>query len=304
MRRFKGAVSRQTPLVSGLEVIFLIGFWAWAVSALVFLRNTLLPRLPVASSPRFLNLPSETVHFPATDGVNLEGWMIPSHPTRPWVILCHGLGSNRADLLELAGGLHQAHFNLLLFDFRAHGGSSGRTSSFGWLEQRDLKGALAFLGQRSDILAHPYGVYGISMGGAVALMVAEADERIGAVAVDSVYTTLEEALAKHLRLLYPMIPREPFLSFILVTYRLRFGVWPRYVSPKDSAATLSPRPLLLIHGAQDTRMPLEGARQTYASAGGPKELWVVDQAGHLEGFGLHPERYLERLVTFFELSLQ
>ena len=288
--------------MSGLEVIFLIGFWAWAVSALVFLRNTFLPRLPLTSSPSLLNLPSETVHFLATDGAQLEGWILPSHPIRPWVILCHGLGSNRTDLLELAGGLHRANFNLLLFDFRGHGGSSGRTSSFGWLEQRDLEGVLAFLGQRSP--AHPYGVYGVSMGGAVALMVAESDERIGAMAVDSVYTNLEEALARHLKLLYPMIPREPFLSFILLTYRLRFSIWPRQVSPKNSTAHLSPRPLLLIHGAQDHRMPLEGARQTYARAGEPKELWVVDQAGHLEAFALDPAQYLERLVTFFESSLQ
>jgi fermentation-respiration switch protein FrsA (DUF1100 family) len=142
------------------------------------------------------------------------------------------------------------------------------------------------------------------MGGSVALMVAAKDERIGAVAVDSPYTSLEETLGRHLTLIYPMVPRAPFLWFILGTYRLRFGVWPRQVSPQESAALLSPRPLLLIHGAEDPRMPLEGAKRMYAGAREPKGLWVVEGAGHLEGFALDPSAYRSHLVEFFQDSLK
>ena len=286
-----------------LEVIFLTVFWLWVASAILFLRNTVLPRVPIASTPELLNLPSESVRFPATDGVLLEGWKIPAASDRPWIVLCHGVGSNRADLLEIAAGLHGAGFNLLLFDFRAHGGSRGRVTSFGWHEQQDLEGALAFLGQQPDVPTLPYGVYGISMGGAVALMVAARDERLGAVAVDSPYPNLEDTLGRHLTLMYPL-PRVPFLWFVLATYRLRFGIWPRRVSPEESAARLSPRPLLLIHGAQDPRMPLEGTRRIFERAGEPKALWVIEGAGHLEGFGLDPDAYRLRLVSFFQSSLK
>ena len=295
--------SGKAPLVIVLEILFLAFFWLWVLSAILFLRNTLLPRLPVTQTPELFHLPSETVHFQATDGVRLEGWKIPGDPARPWLILCHGVGSNRSDLLDIAEGLHRAGFSLLLFDFRGHGGSAGRVTSFGWREQRDLEGALVFLGQQPEVPARSYGVYGISLGGAVALMVGAGDERIGAVAADSPYTTLEETLGRHLTLLYPL-PKVPFLWFVLATYRLRFGVWPKRVLPLESAARLSPRPILLIHGAQDPRMPVEGAKRMFAGAGEPKELWIVEGADHLQAFSRDPDAYRSRLVGFFQSSLR
>lgn len=289
--------------MSILEVVFLVVFWTWVGAALLFLRNTLLPRLPIARTPESFGLPADTVRFQATDGMRLEGWRIPADPKRSWILLCHGIGSNRADLLDIAAALHKARFNLLLFDLRGHGESAGRVTSFGWQEQRDLQGALAFLGQQPDVPPKPYGIFGISMGGAIALLVAAQDERLGAVAVDSPYTSLEASLRRYLALLYPMLPEIPFRWFILATYRVRFGVWPRRVSPQAAVAALSPRPLLLIQGGQDSRTPLESAKALYAAAGEPKDLLVVESAGHLEAFAVNPQAYLKRLVRFFESSL-
>ncbi len=286
-----------------LEVAFLTVFWVWVGSALLFLSNTYLPRLPITRTPEDLQVPSEPVRFPATDGVMLEGWRCSGDPHRPWIILCHGLGANRADLLDLAAGLYHAGFSLLLFDFRGHGTSVGGTTSFGWREQRDLEGALAFLGQQPDVAARPYGIYGISMGASVALMVAAQDERIGAIAVESPYTTLEESMAQHQRLLYPLLPQVPFGWFAASAYRLRFGVWPSRVSPLKAAAQLGRRALLLIHGAQDDRMPLEGIRRLFAEVRDSKELWVVEGAGHLESFSVNPGRYGCRVAKFFEGNL-
>ncbi len=285
------------------EVFFLTVFWLWAFSAALFLRNTLLPRLPISVAPEAFGLPAQTVRFPATDGLSLEGWKIATDPLRPWIICCHGLGTNRCDLLDIAAGLYRARFNVLLFDFRGHGGSAGRTTSFGWTEQQDLEGALAFLGQQPDIPAKPYGIYGISMGGSVALMTAAKDERFGAVAVDSPYTDLESSIAHHQALLYPWLPRLPFLWFIRWTYRLRFGVWPSTLSPQRSANRLGRRPLLVIGGLQDPRMPPEGLRQIQAQASGPSELWLIDGAGHLEEYAKDPKAYRQRLVRFLSLAL-
>ncbi len=287
-----------------LEVLFLVLFWLWAISALLFLRTTILPRWPLSQAPDRWDLPSDTVRFHATDGLSLEGWKIYGEPNSPWIILCHGVGSNRADLLEIAAGLHEASFNLLLFDFRGHGASAGRVTSFGWREQRDVEGALAFLGQQPEVPARPYGVYGISMGGSVALMVAGRDERVGAVAVDSPYTNLAESIGIHLRLMYPFLPTIPFRWFILTVYRLRFGVWPSQVSPEERGRGLQGRPLLLIQGAQDRRAPLEGARKILANAAQPKDLWVVQGASHLESYGDNPPAYLSRLIRFFQSSLK
>lgn len=281
-----------------LEAGFLIVFWAWVFVAALFLRNTVLPRWPLALAPEALGLRAETVRFRATDGVTLEGWKVPADPAQPWIILCHGLGSNRSDLLDIAAGLHARGFNVLLFDFRGHGGSGGRVTSFGWTERRDLEGALAFLGRQADVPASPCGVYGISMGGAVALMVAAEDDRLSAVAVDSPYTDLEDSLGRHLELLY-RLPAFPALAMVAATYRLRFGVWPKVVSPLGAAGRLSGRRLLVIQGGADVRIPVTGAQALAAAAGESGSLWVVEGAGHLEGFGMNPPAYVERLGGFF-----
>lgn len=287
-----------------LEVLFLALFWAWVLTALFFLRQTWLPRQPLQLDSSALDLPAETVHFRATDGLSLEGWKIVADPSRPWILLCHGLGTNREDLLDIAEGLHQAGFNLFLFDFRGHGQAAGRTTSFGWVEQRDLEGALAFLGQQPDVPAKGYGIYGISMGASVALMTAARDERLAAIAVDSPYIDLRDSIARHLPLMFPILPRQPFLTFMEATYRLRFGIWPQRVSPRDAAGRLNERPLLLIQGENDPRMSVDGAQEIFERATQPKELWIIPGAGHLESYSLHPKTYLNRLTAFFDKSLR
>ncbi len=281
----------------GLEILVLVLFWTWAVIAYLFLRSTLPPRLPISITPVQLGLPMNTVEFPASDGVRIAAWTITRDPGFPWIISCHGLGANRADLLDIVRGLSAAGFNLLLFDFRGHGASGGRATSFGWREQRDLEGALAFLSQHAGLPARPYGVYGVSMGAAVGLLVAARDERIGAVAADSSYANLHDALSRHLRLLYPYVPRAVFLPLVAATYRLRFGVWPHRVAPETAAGQLTNRPILVIQGGEDPRQPREDAVRLAAAAHG--ELWVIDGAAHLGGFGADARAYGDRLIGFF-----
>ncbi len=285
-----------------LEVVFLTIFWSWAACAVLFLRNTFLPRMPLAATPEQFGLPSQSVQFAATDGVRLDGWRIAEDSDRPWIIVCHGMGTNRGDLLDMAAALHCAGFNLFLFDFRAHGTSAGRQSSFGWREQRDLEGALAYLGRQDDIPARGYGLYAVSMGGVIGLSVAARDDRILAVAADSPYTDLQASIEHHLKLLYRM-PRVPFGVFCAWTYRLWFGAWPRQISAVQAAGRLSPRPLLLIAGDIDPRVPLEQTNQILAEARPPKELWLIEGAGHLMGHAMHPQRYVDHVVTWFRSHL-
>ena len=241
----------------------------------------------------------ERVQFRATDGVRLSGVKIGGHTERPWIILCHGLASNSDDMRGLATMLHASQFNVFFFDFRAHGGSAGRTTSFGWQERCDLEGALAFLGQQADVPARPYGIFGISMGAAVALMLAGSDERLGAIIADSPYGSLAEALVRHLRLRYPLIPPVPFGWFVWSAYRLRFRVWPQAIAPRRSVAGIGPRPLLVIYGDQDPQI-VPSSINALVEGRDRESLWIIPEAGHPEHCRVGTASYPERIRSFFE----
>ena len=85
------------------------------------------------------------------DGVRLAGWYIPAGngmgPEGPTVILAHGYEANKSTMLAHAALLHD-EYNLVLFDFRNHGQSTGDETTQGALEQTDLREVVDWLDRR------------------------------------------------------------------------------------------------------------------------------------------------------------
>src|SRR5450759_4009820 len=126
-----------------------------ALSFVLVYANTHPPKYPLNIPPSVYKADYEEVSFISVDGIVLKGWLV--KPARyvqksSAIILCHGLGANRSDFTELAVLLSQRGHFVLLFDFRAHGESSGRRTSLGYHEQRDIEAVLAFLKTRRDTI--------------------------------------------------------------------------------------------------------------------------------------------------------
>lgn len=121
-----------------------------------------------------------------------EGWFFPGFRGAPTVILCHGYSTQKTDFLTLVTSLQDQHFNVFVFDFTGHGSVPGRPS-FGYGETHELLAAVTGLAKRDDVDPRRFGVWGVDMGGYVALAAAIRDPRIEAVAVDSVYDDPHEA---------------------------------------------------------------------------------------------------------------
>lgn len=115
-----------------------------------------------------------------------EGWFFPGLLRAPTIVLCHGYGSQRADILTLVTALQEHQFNVFLFDFVGHGAVAGRTT-LGYEETRELLAAIKGLANREDIDRSRFGVWGTDLGAYAGLAAAVQDPRIEAIAVDSVY---------------------------------------------------------------------------------------------------------------------
>src|SRR3970040_2298414 len=137
---------------------------AWIAAASI-LRPT---RHAITRSPSDFGLAFEQVAFTSPDGTELRGWWVPAERPRAAVILLHGFGSDRTELLDHAPYLHEAGFDLLLFDLRACGESGGELSTLGWLEQADLRAAVDLVVSRTD--GRPIFAMGHSLGSGPALL--------------------------------------------------------------------------------------------------------------------------------------
>ena len=142
------------------------------------------PRFLSSLTPHDLRIAYQTVSFSTADGLTLRGWYIPAVQTSEKnVILLHGYPADKGNILPPLAFLHD-DFNLLLFDFRYLGESEGSYSTAGAKEVEDLLAAIRFLKGRG---IKEVGVWGFSMGGAVALMAMGKAPEIRAVISESSY---------------------------------------------------------------------------------------------------------------------
>lgn len=237
------------------------------------------------------NIPYKEIELTTKDGVKLAAWYTP--PQNGTVILvAHGHGSIR---LEDIYALFASHgFGVLAWDFRAHGDSEGDFTSLGYYEVEDVKAALDYA------LAQPnvkhVGGWGGSMGAVTMIRSAAKYTEIDAIVVDSPFATLADEL--DFRVPYPVV--RPLIGIFA---EWQTGLSLDDVRPVDDVAIITPRPIFIIQGMQDAMVPLDSAQRIYDAAGKPKKIWTEPDAGHLEMYSSHPEKYTEKVIGFFDEHL-
>ncbi len=246
------------------------------------------PRRSITRNPEEFGAAYEDILFPSRDGMTLSGWLVPARCTqetgaapRGAVILCHGMLANREEVVPWAEPLWSRGFTVLMFDFRALGKSGGNRCTAGYRETEDLSGAVDYLKSRADTKDLPLGVFGFSMGGATAILVAADDPRIQAVATHGAYATLESAITQRCKIHFSFM--SPIVEWMTVRIgrKLRwYPVSPSEVNPVEAVSRLTPRPLLILHGGRDRVVHPGDARDLHAAAGYPKSLRVLPRSGH------------------------
>ncbi|HEX8966798.1 MAG TPA: alpha/beta hydrolase [Chloroflexota bacterium] len=274
-------------------------------SAVIIERVTRAVRTPIDGTPADLGLGYESVVFEsATDRVRLRGWYLPAQGRRA-IIFVHGIDKNRWDSWEhipqKARMFVEHGFDVLAFDLRGHGESGGERLGFGWLERRDVQGAVAFVQQRG-IPAGRIGLQAHSYGAAVGLLSAGIVPDIGGVVADSGFADVRSLVERELQLRgFPPI----FAAGISLGANRLYGISLDDIAPENQVWRIAPRPVLFIHGTADERIPVDNSYRLYAAARNPAaELWIVPAAAHVQAFTVDPEVYSERVLAFFDRSLR
>ena len=274
----QGGVARcRRPLaVSALMVLSLLIFGCASMNRYVLIRKTEIPATPASKK-----LSYQEIWFPARDGVQLNGWMVPGAPETPLVLFFHGNAGDLSDNLEYLDLLHSRGFPVFIFDYRGFGKSNGEPLRENDLFQ-DARGALAYLegqGWRHGSMIF----FGQSLGAAVALQMALEAPPAGLV-MESSFTSMKE-IVKHV---------SPLAYYTV-------GWWGIDL-PFDNLAKIgrSGVPLLLIHGDKDTVVPVEMTMRLFAKANAPKTLHIIRGGGHCDVFLCDYHAYLTAWDSYLE----
>lgn len=226
-------------------------------------------------------LDAQDVWFRAPDGPDLHGWWVHRPEAAGAVLYCHGSSGSISDWAGIVKVLRDLRLDVLVFDYRGYGRSAGVPSEAGLFA--DARAAydhlVGPLGASPDELL----LFGHSLGGAVAIDAA-LDRPVAGLVVESSFTDLKDMA----RALYPQAPLH------LITRN-------EFRSIEKVAALGMPK--LFIHGTADGTVPFEVGQRLFDAAAAPKELFVVEQAGHND-VHLHGGRaYTERIAGFVERCL-
>jgi pimeloyl-ACP methyl ester carboxylesterase len=286
------------------KIFILITIFTLVFTYLILYLNTHQPRYHLTTTPAELGIKFDEISFITTDSIKLKGWFIASQNslTAPTIIIAHGLGASKSDFINLSGFLSLNGFNVLLFDFRAHGESDGKSCSLGLKEQLDITAAIDYIISRENLKNKSIGLYGFSLGGAAGILTASRDQRIKAIVADTPFSSLKNISADVIKRTYHL-PSFPFIQLANILYRLSFNDWIGQVTPSDVIHLISPRPILLITSDIDQMTPVYHARELIRKAGEPKELWIIEGATHGGTISMDAERYNQKLFNFFSKAL-
>lgn len=246
----------------------------------------------------------EPVAFESQDGTSLRGWYLPApHPTGRTIVVVPGIDADRlvgGVTLALAPSLLDAGFDVLAFDLRAEAESGGGPITFGAREQGDVLAAVALARERC---ATRVGVLGFSLGAGASILATAASDDIDALATDSAFAELTDALRHELEANWHL--PAPLASYVLLFYPLLSGTDPADVSPVSVISSIAPRPILLIHGTADETVPLADSERLLAAADpATTERWLVAGGRHTRSWFVDPVAYAARVTAFFEVALR
>jgi dienelactone hydrolase len=255
-----------------------------------------------------------------SSGLRLSGLVYrphrsPGHGSRPGVVLCNGYTTVKELYLPpLAIAMAEAGFVALTFDYRGFGQSEGPPGRLIPMEQvEDARNAITFLGAQPDVDRGRIGIFGTSFGGGIAIVAAGLDPRARAVVsnmpvcngrrwlrgmrpywdwvrflsqleADRVSCVLTgESKWVDRAVIAPPDPaadrthsRQPARPQL----RLESGQAVLEFNPEEFVERISPRPLLMIVAAEDTRVPPEVSLPTFERAREPKTLRTLQGVEH------------------------
>jgi|GEM_PF-431220 len=213
--------------------------------------------------------------FETDDGELLHGWYCRSENPVASGVLCHGNTGNLTTIATIVPHLQDSGINVLLFDYRGFGKSTGTPSFAGVVADAVTAGRFH---DRIRPKSLPSILYGYSLGGAIAAQAIRHHPFDGLI-LQSTFTNLPELA----RATWPRLPLHLVAGSVFDT---------RSVLKHLNV------PLLLIHGSADEAVPCWMAHSLYDSCASPKRLYIVNGGLHKDCYQRDPDKLIWAVNQF------
>ena len=246
----------------------------------------------------------EHVTIKAHDNITLHADYLPADPensTNRIAICFHGYTScGFNDCSSISHFLHSLGFDCLIVDNRAHGKSEGDYVGFGILDRYDCLSWINYVNERFDGKKNIL-LFGVSMGASTVLMAAglkDFPENVRAIIADCAFTSPYEVFAHVLKKDYKL-PEFPIMQINDMICRKKAGYGFKDCSTLDAVKHTSV-PILFVHGKNDNFVPTRMSEQNFEACVSPKELLLVENAGHAASYYENRELYESRAAAFID----
>ena len=274
-------------------IIILLSLVCWAVWV------SKGPKPAIRVTPADYHLQAQTVSLVTADQITLEGWLIKHANSTKTIILVHGFGMNKGEVLKRTYYLATT-YNLLYLDCRGAGDSAGHSEA-GLQESKDIEAAVQYLRTAHPHLSQQIALYGISMGSAAASYYTATQGGIKCLILESSYFSFKN-VAKRWMWRHAKVPYFPLVASLIFWKEYRMGQKVETFALQNTASQIT-CPVLMIQGEKDKLAPVAKAQKTYNLLTAPKELWVVPQAGHLSCYKVGGAAYVDKITRFFQENL-
>jgi uncharacterized protein len=236
----------------------------------------------------------EDVSFTTSDGLRLEGWFVPSRNGATVIAFPGRSGPQKHARMLVANG-----YGVLLFDRRGEGASEGDPNTFGWVGDRDLHAATAYLRSRPDVDPDRIGGIGLSVGGEMLIHAAAHSDAFKAI-------VSEGASGQSIRDQFVNTSTlDAILGYSAVTAAT--ALFTSTMPPptlKSEVAKLAPTAAYFVYGENGQGGSEEKPNKLlYSSAHAPKQIWEVPNGQHIAGITTEPAEYERRVIGFFDSAL-
>ena len=223
----------------------------------------------------------------------------PKDNTHLWALVLHGYTGWKEEMYPFACWYHESGYHVIVPDLRCQGESEGDFIGMGWTDHYDCNLWIDYIlsqDPEAKIIIH-----GQSMGASTALIMTGEEtlsDHVAAVISDCAYTDAYSMFGDKVTEWF-YLPAFPLVDSARVVLKLRGGYDLMDASAIDAVAK-STTPTLFIHGASDAMISVRMSEDLYEAASCPKDLLIVEGAGHAQAQDKDPEVYYGTISDFLQ----